>query len=374
MEIIQIICNSKTINRMLVSFDGIFGLYKELNISFLLLIKFQNTIQFITTGLQLTTPETLNHPTSKKMRIAIAGAGDLASYLTEELLKASFDVTILSRSPKPNFPTLSNPRLTFKIVDFASPSSLDAALTDSDVLISTLMDWTMALATIQLELLSACQRSPKCKRFIPSEYGGNMDDPSNDPGFYGVNRIPVREALKQQNEVEWTLLNNGWLMDYQAPRKNRYMKDIGAAYPVDFQTGVVTIPGTGDEEVDFTSARDLSRAIVALCKGTIPWEEIIYVRGERTTYNQIYELLKTTPWGRELELRYVSREELERQKRDGGDEERIIAGFNLHNLNGEGILPDGKVERQREKYFEGVRFRTNADLVKEMLADGEKII
>ncbi len=137
----------------------------------------------------------------------------------------------------------------------------------------------------------------------------------------------------------------------------------------------MTIPGNGDDELDFTSARDVSRAIVALCKSSVKWEEIMYVRGERTTYKKIYELLKTTtPWGKELQVRYISKEEIEKQQRDGTEEEQLIAGFNLHSLTGAGVLPDAKVKRQKEKYFEGLKFRTNEELVREVLADGERIV
>ncbi|KAH7384756.1 f420-dependent NADP reductase [Cadophora sp. MPI-SDFR-AT-0126] len=308
------------------------------------------------------------------MRIAIAGSGDIARYLSEEILKASLKVTILSRRPKPDFPNLKNPNLVFKIVDFTSQASLDAAISNSDALVSTLADWTMELAEIQLRLLTACQNSPKCKRFIPSEFGGNLDSFPDIPAFYSFNRIPVRQALEKQTEVEWTLLNIGWIADYQVPARNRYVKNIGPAYPVDFEKGVMVIPGTEDDEMDFASARDMSKAIVALCLTTEKWEPITYAHGERTTWNRIRDLLAGTSWGKDLKVTYVGKEELERVAEKGTEEEKMIAEFNLQTFVGTSALPVEKTERQKEKYFKGIHFRKIGDLIKEVQEDADKII
>ncbi|PVH69465.1 f420-dependent NADP reductase [Cadophora sp. DSE1049] len=308
------------------------------------------------------------------MRIAIAGSGDIAHYLSEEILKASLEVTILSRRPKPEFPNLNHPSLTFKVVDFTSQASLDTAVADSDALVSTLADYTMELADIQLKLLLACQNSPKCKRFIPSEFGGNLDSFPDLPEFYSFNRIPVRQALEAQTEVEWTLLNIGWLSDYQVPSRNRYLKNMGPAYPVDFEKGEMVIPGTGDDEMDFTSARDMCKAIVALCLATEKWEPIIYARGERTTWNGIRDLLAGTPWGKDLKVSYVAKEELESIAGKGTEEEQMIAQFNLQTFIGTSALPVEKTDRQKEKYFKHINFQAIEDIIKEVQGDADKMI
>ena len=273
------------------------------------------------------------------MRIAIAGSGDVAHYLSEEILKASLELTILSRRAQPDFPNLNHPDLTFKVVDFTSQASLDVAVADSDVLVSTLADYTIDLADIQLKLLQACQNSPNCKRFIPSEFGGNLDSFPDVPEFYSFNRIPVRQALEKQTEVEWTLLNIGWIADYQVPSRNRYLKSMGPAYPVNFEEGKMVIPGAGDDEMDFASARDMCKVIVSLCLTTQKWEPIIYARGERTSWNRIRDLLIGTPWGKVLKVTHVETEERERVAENGIEEEQMIALFNLQTFIGTGVLP-----------------------------------
>ncbi|KAK0102840.1 hypothetical protein ONS96_005472 [Cadophora gregata f. sp. sojae] len=308
------------------------------------------------------------------MRIAIAGSGDIAHYLSEEILGASLEVTVLSRRSKPDFPNLDHPDLTFKVVDFTSQPSLDAAISDSDVLVSTLADWTMELADIQLKLLIACQNSLKCKRFIPSEFGGNLDSFPDLPEFYSFNRIPVRQALERQTDVEWTLLNIGWLSDYQVPSRNRYLKNMGPAYPVDFEKGEMVIPGTGNDEMDFTTARDMCKAIVALCLTTEKWEPIIYAHGERTTWNRIRDLLAGTPWGKGLKVSHVAKEELESVAENGNEEEQMIAQFNLQTFIGTSKLPFEKMDRQKEKYFKDIGFRAIGEIVREVQENAAAII
>ncbi|KAJ6085074.1 hypothetical protein N7499_004703 [Penicillium canescens] len=77
------------------------------------------------------------------MRIAIAGAGDLAKYLVEELLAASHEVVVPSRSSKPYR------------TDYSVPS-LARSLEDCDALVSALLDYSLGSATTHLTLLEAC--------------------------------------------------------------------------------------------------------------------------------------------------------------------------------------------------------------------------
>lgn len=140
------------------------------------------------------------------MKIAIAGAGDLAKYLTEELLLAGHGVVVLSRSQPAWF---MRSDITFRNVDYASVATLTSALSDCDALISAILDYTLRFTTSHLALLEACQQSPKCKSFIPSEYAGNTDDYPDRPTFYYANHEPVRKALREQTEIRWTLFNLG---------------------------------------------------------------------------------------------------------------------------------------------------------------------
>jgi nucleoside-diphosphate-sugar epimerase len=297
------------------------------------------------------------------MRIAIAGAGDLAKYLTEELFISGHAVVVLSRTQPVWF---TRPDITFRTVDYASIPTLAAALSDCDALVSTILDYTTRFAASHLALIEACQQSPHCKSFIPSEYAGNTDEYPDQPAFYYSNHEPVRRVLREQTEIRWTLFNLGWLTDYLVPASYRYIKDIGDNHPVNLTAGTMKIPGTGDDMIAFTPVRDAAKAIVRLFDFQ-DWEPIIYVCGETTTWNEIAKKVKDKGSG--LRVSHRSREILEKQVADArSDEEVIAAQYEIWSISGAGFLPQEKLARQREKYFKGIKFRT----VDEFLADADK--
>lgn len=118
--------------------------------------------------------------------------------------------------------------------------------------------------SLHCAFLEACQKSKNCKRFIPSEFAGNIDDFPLFPSFYRTSRIPFREILGQQNDVEWTIFNNGWLTDYCLTEDKTYMPSIPDEFPIDPNNWKACIRDTGDQLQSFTSARDVARALIML--------------------------------------------------------------------------------------------------------------
>jgi swainsonine biosynthesis oxidoreductase SwnR len=117
---------------------------------------------------------------------------------------------------------------------------------------------------IHCAFLNACMNSEGCKRFIPSEWAGNIDDYPLLPSFYATSREPFRRILRESNGVEWTLFNGGWLMDYFLPREKTYMPPIPEEFPVDPNNWRACIRGTGDEMQVWTCAREIGKAVVEL--------------------------------------------------------------------------------------------------------------
>lgn len=117
---------------------------------------------------------------------------------------------------------------------------------------------------IHCAFLNACIKSQRCKRFIPSEWVGNIDDYPLLPSFYGTTREPFRRILKQSSGIEWTLFNGGWLMDYFLPQEKTYMPPIPDEFPVDPNGWRACIRGTGDEPQAWTCAREIGKAVVEL--------------------------------------------------------------------------------------------------------------
>ena len=117
---------------------------------------------------------------------------------------------------------------------------------------------------IHCALLNACIKSTRCKRFIPSEWAGNIDDNPLLPRWYAMTRDPFRNILRESSGVEWTLFNNGWLMDYFLPKEKTYMAPIPDEFPVDPNSWRACIRGTGDEMQAWTCAREVGKAVVEL--------------------------------------------------------------------------------------------------------------
>ena len=145
--------------------------------------------------------------------------------------------------------------------------------------------------SIHTAMLDACRESATCKRFIPSEFAGNIDDFPMLPSFYGSSRQPFRQILRESQGVEWTLVNNGWLMDYFLPKDRTYMPAIPDEFPVDPNGFRALIRGTGDEMQSWTCARDVAKAIVELLRAPA------WVTERSESRHIVYELTRTGPRG-----------------------------------------------------------------------------
>lgn len=125
-------------------------------------------------------------------------------------------------------------------------------------------------------MLNACQASSTCKRFIPSEMGGDISPEAypRQPLFYVPTHIPIREALAKQKDVEWTLICIGWFGDYwhlpagENVEWKSYMKDLRPVWPVDMTKRMIRINGDGEARVTFTAARDVAAAMVRLFRAS----------------------------------------------------------------------------------------------------------
>lgn len=92
---------------------------------------------------------------------------------------------------------------------------------ESDVLVSYILDYSMKFVYVNIALLEAYKQRPRCKRFIPPKYGGNMEDYPDQLTFYLPNHQPIREALLNSGEIEWTLILVSCLFDFLVSSKNR---------------------------------------------------------------------------------------------------------------------------------------------------------
>lgn len=308
-------------------------------------------------------------PSITAMRVVIAGSGGLARYICEEFPKAGHELIILTRRHKPE---LEHPGVTQFITDYTL-QSLSTPLANGEVLISTISDYTPSYVDIHHSLIQACQQSPKCKRFIPSEFAGDIDTYPDQPGFYYRTREPIRKDLRGQTDLEWTLVSVGWLIDYVVPSKNRYLKDIGKFCPINLADGSIVIPGTGNEPVDVTWVRDVAKALAELVKAPA-WEPYTYISGEKTCWKDVARVIgqKYHP---DLTTEYQSLYNIIETIRTSKDDDiLLVTDHQIFSASQASSLPQDKVQAQRQKYFPGIHFRTLQDGLAEFDRDAGVIL
>ena len=176
--------------------------------------------------------------------------------------------------------------------EWCSSHSIPVYVTDySEASVLSILDSTRAQALVSFlnfdndryvdihrAFLGACQLSTQCKRLIPSEWAGNIDDFPHLPAFYCATREPFRQILRQRSssDVEWTLFNNGWLMDYFLPPHKTYMEAVPDFFPIDPHRWHACIRGTGDELQSWTCGKEIAKAVAQLLASTEQWVNMSY--------------------------------------------------------------------------------------------------
>ena len=148
--------------------------------------------------------------------VALAGAsGNLGPALLDALLKANFNVTVLTRSSSTStFPA------NVKVVhaDYESLDSLTAALKDQDAFISSV---TTRAASTQLRLIDAAVAAG-VKRIIPSEFGSDTRNPKARQLPVFRDKIATQEYLEKkvkESDLTYTLILTGAFFDFGLRRR-----------------------------------------------------------------------------------------------------------------------------------------------------------
>ncbi|KAI8274850.1 hypothetical protein K4K60_009200 [Colletotrichum sp. SAR11_57] len=307
-----------------------------------------------------------------KQTVVIAGAGDLAQYLAEEFkVDNTHDVLLISRKEREFFTKLG---VTTHEIDEYSADSVLAVLekVNATVLISTLHTDDPALYTsLHKALLLACKASKTCKRFIPSEFLGNLRKFDNIPRGIARARRAFRSKLLNESEIKWTLVNLGWLADYfvQQPDGSRsYISPFPQGWPINMEEGTVRVIGTGDEPVCWTAARDVAKAVVKLVSHD-EWPDHVYVFGEIGSWNQAIEKVERY-YGVTLTRTHVTQDDISRDLANEAVVEKWYrATIDEWSQAGATAVPLEEALHQRERYFGEVKFRD----INELLRSSERM-
>ncbi|RCI17266.1 hypothetical protein L249_3158 [Ophiocordyceps polyrhachis-furcata BCC 54312] len=296
---------------------------------------------------------------STQQVIALCSVGNLGKSLCDELLEdGRYKFFVISRqSSRSAF--FKHRNIEVKTSDY----SLDSVLkilneTNTTVLISFNNSHGQTFVDVHCAFLEACRKSSSCKRFIPSEFAGNIDEFPHYPSYYVQSRVPFRTVLEKEQEVEWTIFNNGWLMDYCLTADKSYMPAIPNEFPIDPNGWKACIRGSGDQLQSFTSCRDVAKALIMLLEAP-QWEPTTYITGQWSTFNEMVRRMEKFH-GRRMNKTYRSEEDIRLDTllppTAENSEKRYLASVEEMMLTAAGACPYEKTMRQREKFFPGLEF------------------
>ncbi|KAH7205431.1 uncharacterized protein BKA55DRAFT_628909 [Fusarium redolens] len=213
--------------------------------------------------------------------IAIAGAsGDLGSSVFKTFVDSGkFNVRVLKRAgSESTFPEGTD----VVEVDYSSLESLTAALKSQDVVISTLT--TLAVAT-QSTLVDAAVAAG-VQRFIPSEFGSNLDIPNvRKLPLYGA-KVSIQDKLielSKSGRITYTFVYNSVFLDWGL--KNKFF--------LDFDNSTATIVDGGDSEFSTTTLGSVADAVVGVVSNPEETKNrVVYIQDTVLTQNKLLALAK----------------------------------------------------------------------------------
>jgi len=220
--------------------------------------------------------------TPLKNVLLIGGAGTLGPSIISALLKAgTFKVTVLSR---PTSKSTFQSGVTKLTSDFTSESLL-SSFKSQDVVIDLI---AQATVDSRKQFVDAAV-SAGVKRFIASEFSGNMDNPTNVKivSIFAT-RVAVREYLKEKVAANpgfsYTTVSTGPFYDWA----------IKAAFiGFDTKTQSATIYDSGNQPFSCTTLSTVGLAVASiLSKPSETANKSIYIQSFNPTQNEILAVLE----------------------------------------------------------------------------------
>ncbi|KAF4122012.1 Nucleoside-diphosphate-sugar epimerase [Geosmithia morbida] len=221
--------------------------------------------------------------------VALAGAGGDVGSVVLEHLRASgkFNLLVLRRTGSGStFPS----DVKVADVDFSSVEALTAALEGQDALVSTVGTAGLAGQTLLVDAAAAAG----VKRFLPSEFGSNLDNPNTRKLPVFAPKVAVQEhaiAKAKTSGLTYTFVYNGLFLDWGLQKQFLFR----------WADRKPTIIDGGDAVFSSTSLPSIADAVVGIL--THPEEtknRAVYIEDIKLTQNKLLELAKRAfpaePW------------------------------------------------------------------------------
>ncbi|KAF5006232.1 hypothetical protein FDECE_7392 [Fusarium decemcellulare] len=213
--------------------------------------------------------------------VAVAGAsGDLGSHVFKKLVESGkFNIRVLKRvGSESKFPEGTE----VVEVDYESLDSLTAALKGQEVVVSTLT--TLAAAT-QSVLIDAAVAAG-VQRFLPSEFGSNLDIPSvRKLPLFGA-KVAIQDKLielSKAGKISYTFVYNSVFLDW----------GLHHNFFLDFEKSTATLIDGGEAEFTTTSLDSVGDGVVGVLSHPEETKNrVVYIQDAVLTQKKVLELAK----------------------------------------------------------------------------------
>ncbi|KAJ4129213.1 hypothetical protein NW768_007748 [Fusarium equiseti] len=238
--------------------------------------------------------------TEIKNVMILGGRGNLGPYLIAALLRASFNVSVLSRVSS------STTDLTFHGATIAKSdytfSSLVQVFTGQDAVISTLSTANIAEQKTVINAAAAA----KVKRFMPSEFGSDtsvegLEDMA--PFLKGKQDVMDYVKSKEAEGLTWTALFTGPWIDWM-------LIEGKGLLCLDVKTKTGELVDAGEPKLTTTTVSQVGEATAAaLLHPDKTKNQYVHVSSYNTTQNQVLEALERIS-GERFAMKQLSNAEL----------------------------------------------------------------
>ncbi|KAJ4204562.1 hypothetical protein NW759_014899 [Fusarium solani] len=230
-------------------------------------------------------------------KITLIGKGLFGSVVLSELASAGFEVTLLSRSEKPDEVLPDGIRRV--VADYSDVESLAKVLSGQDAVVSTVA----TEASLGQKLIIDAAIQARVKRFIPSDFGSLTTNPSASHLPQHVNFVEIQKYLKsKRDQIEYTIFSIGAFTDF--------LVNYGAVF--DWPNKKAEIWGDGTSPLSTTSLSGAARAIVGALKNPEPTKnKNLFIHEHVVTQAQLLSLAKKYSPGFEWTITTVEDPEAE---------------------------------------------------------------
>ncbi|KAL2869569.1 aromatic alcohol reductase [Aspergillus lucknowensis] len=217
---------------------------------------------------------------SSFQKVGLLGKGFLGSAVLEQLVKAQFSTTVLTRSQSALKDVPSGVQV--KEVDYTSIDSLKAALQGIDVVVSTVNAAAIPLQKLAIDASIAVG----VKRFIPADFGAVTTNPAAH--FLPVigHVVEIQKYLAEKvhaGDIEFTIFSVGGFLE------NQFMRSVA----VDWENHTSTIYDGGHVPISFSTLPTVGRAVAAaLRKPAETKNRVVHVHDIVLTQRKILEIAK----------------------------------------------------------------------------------